>query len=272
MDLFPRAFLVVFAQISVGGMLALSIPPFHELERGYFKSTAFVFLLLGSFGLIGRVALWWNAAAGTSFGLDLALFTVFFLAGCGYFASLWGEQMVLRARLFTACWMSGIASLIALAVSYAPPGGVLEAVLFPIGVVVGALLLGVVTAGMLLGHWYLIDRGLSIEPFRIMHAFYTGLLAVQIVTLPLCALLLYFAGTETTANALAALAVSSPLLIATRVIISPIGSLVLAGMIHRTLQIPQTMAATGLFYIAILTVMVGEFLGRYLLFRSGVPF
>jgi hypothetical protein len=42
-------------------------------------------------------------------------------------------------------------------------------------------------------------------------------------------------------------------------------------MIHRTLLIPQTMAATGLFYIAILAVMVGEFMGRYILFRTGFP-
>jgi hypothetical protein len=31
------------------------------------------------------------------------------------------------------------------------------------------------------------------------------------------------------------------------------------------------MAATGLFYIAILAVMVGEFMGRYILFRTGFP-
>jgi len=42
-------------------------------------------------------------------------------------------------------------------------------------------------------------------------------------------------------------------------------------MIHRTLQIPQTMAATGLFYIAILFVMVGEILGRLILFRTSLP-
>ena len=42
-------------------------------------------------------------------------------------------------------------------------------------------------------------------------------------------------------------------------------------MIWRTLQIPQTMAATGLFYIAVLAAIVGEFMGRFLLFRSALP-
>jgi hypothetical protein len=42
-------------------------------------------------------------------------------------------------------------------------------------------------------------------------------------------------------------------------------------MIGRTLRIPQTMAATGLFYIAILAVMVGELLGHLILFRTSLP-
>jgi hypothetical protein len=61
-----------------------------------------------------------------------------------------------------------------------------------------------------------------------------------------------------------------PLLV-TRLVVSPIGAAVLGVMIWRTLQIPQTMAATGLFYIAVLAVLVGEFLGRFILFRTGLP-
>jgi hypothetical protein len=43
-------------------------------------------------------------------------------------------------------------------------------------------------------------------------------------------------------------------------------------MIWRTLKIPHTMAATGLFYIALLGVFVGEILGRQILTLSGLPF
>jgi hypothetical protein len=57
----------------------------------------------------------------------------------------------------------------------------------------------------------------------------------------------------------------------TRCAISPLGAGVLALMIRETLKIPQTMAATGLFYIAILAVLLGELIGRYLLFRTGIP-
>jgi hypothetical protein len=60
-------------------------------------------------------------------------------------------------------------------------------------------------------------------------------------------------------------------LLGMRLVLGPLASLLLAYMIWRTLQIPQTMAATGLFYIATLAAVVGEFLGRFILFRTALP-
>jgi len=42
-------------------------------------------------------------------------------------------------------------------------------------------------------------------------------------------------------------------------------------MCWQTLKIPQTMAATGLLYIAVMSVLVGEMLGRFILFRTAIP-
>ena len=60
-------------------------------------------------------------------------------------------------------------------------------------------------------------------------------------------------------------------LFAARLLLGPIAALGIGWLIHRTLAIPHTMAATGLFYIAILFVLVGEMLGRLLLFRTSLP-
>jgi len=60
-------------------------------------------------------------------------------------------------------------------------------------------------------------------------------------------------------------------LLALRVVLGPLAALGIAYLIHRSLEIPQTMAATGLFYIAILAVLVGELLGRLILFRTSLP-
>jgi hypothetical protein len=43
-------------------------------------------------------------------------------------------------------------------------------------------------------------------------------------------------------------------------------------VIRNTLRIPNVQSATGFFYIAILTVLLGEVLGRALLLFTGVPF
>src|SRR4029077_5825617 len=60
-------------------------------------------------------------------------------------------------------------------------------------------------------------------------------------------------------------------LLALRVVLGPLAALGIAYLIHRSLEIPQTMAATGLFYVAILAVLVGELLGRLILFRTSLP-
>jgi hypothetical protein len=56
-----------------------------------------------------------------------------------------------------------------------------------------------------------------------------------------------------------------------RVVLGPLAAYALAWMIGRTLDVPQTMAATGLFYIGLLAVVVGEILGRTILFRTALP-
>ena len=51
-----------------------------------------------------------------------------------------------------------------------------------------------------------------------------------------------------------------------------VATLVLTWMTWQTLKVPQTMAATGLLYIAVMSSLVGEMLGRFILFRPAVPF
>jgi hypothetical protein len=72
-------------------------------------------------------------------------------------------------------------------------------------------------------------------------------------------------------DAVTALLTQHRALFAARLLLGPVPALVIAWLIQRTLQIPQTMAATGLFYVAILFVMVGEMLGRLVLYQTGLP-
>jgi hypothetical protein len=272
MDLFPRTFLLVFFQLCVGGFFSLSIPPFHEVDRGYYKSSAAIYLLFGILAVIGRLALWSGKpeAPGAAEVIEVALWTLVVVSATGYLWTLWSEPVVLRARLFAATLLFGLLGLIVSAESYAPVSAV-SLLVYPLSFLLSALLLGAASAGMLLGHWYLIDRDLSLVPLNRILRFYVGCLIAQSLVLTVGSLLLSVGGGTDGLRALGQMAADHRMLLAARVAVSPLGAAILAWMIHRTLLIPQTMAATGLFYIAILTVMVGEFMGRYILFRTGFP-
>ena len=276
MDIFARCFLLVFAQLYVGGLLAISVPPFHDIERGFYKSTASVYLGAGILAFAGRCALliWPSAGAHTTATAyaELALWLLSLTAGAVYLHSLWSDDFQRRARAYVLAWMGGVAAL-AVGAQLFRLGSVLslETVLYPINFVASALVLGAVTAGMLLGHWYLIDRDLSIEPFHKMFRFFVITLLVQAVLLLLSSALLPLVGASATALQVHQLFIEHTALLVVRLLLSPVATGALAWMIWKTLQIPQTMAATGLFYIAILSVLVGELMGRFILFRTSLP-
>ena len=277
MELFARCFLLVFAELYVGGLLALSLPPFHQIERGFYKSTASVYLGAGLIAFAGRAALLFRGpTVGAAFtwaeGLEMSLWGASLVAAGLYLHDLWGEDFRTRARHYVWAWMGGIAALAIGAQSFrlGPPLAV-ETVLYPVSFIVSALLLGAVTTGMLLGHWYLIDHDLSIDPFRQMLRFFVIMLLVQTVLLLVNGGLLRLAGAHASVAGLTQLVQAHTSLLTVRLLLSPVAAGALAWMIWKTLQIPQTMAATGLFYIAILSVLVGEFMARFILFRTSLP-
>ena len=275
--MFARCFLLVFAELYVGGLLALSIPPFHQIERGFYKSTASVYLGAGIVAFAGRVALLLRGpAAGVAFtwadGLEMLLWTASLAAAGLYLYGLWGEDSRSRARHYVWAWSCGVVALAIGAQAFRlGPVFSVESVLYPLSFVVSALLLGAVTTGMLLGHWYLIDHGLSIDPFRHMLRFFVIMLLVQTTLLLVNGGLLRLVGAHASVDGLSQLMHAHTSLLTVRLLLSPIAAGALAWMIWKTLQIPQTMAATGLFYIAILSVLVGEFMSRFILFRTSLP-
>src|SRR5215470_4126745 len=277
MDLFARCFLLVFGQLYVGGLLALSIPPFHDIERGFYKSTAAVYLGAGLLALIGRLTLVLRPPPGAvptppAAMVELLLWSVSIAAATLYLRSLWGDRFRFRARAYVVAWMTGVAALCIGAQSFRlGPLFSVETILYPTSFLVSALLLGSVTTGMLLGHWYLIDHNLSIEPFRRLFRFFALMLAVQAALLLISGGLLRVGGAAASVAELTHLLQEHASLLTVRVLLCPLTAAGLAWMIWKTLQIPQTMAATGLFYIAILSVLVGEFMGRFILFRTSLP-
>ena len=269
MSEFSACFLLVFGQLAVGGLAALAVPPFALLERGFYKSSAGVFVGCAVVYLSGTLDLALRGRITIGHG-EIALWSAFTIAQTGYLASLWGEVGRHRARAFPLALLLGLLALSASASRYRV-GPLLSpaAVLYPLAFVTGALALGAVATGMLLGHWYLIDLGLSLDPMRRLFRYFVTVVIVHVGVLTLTILVMAVAPAG--AVAVGKLWHDHAPLLAARFLLGPLAALGLGFMIHRTLQIPQTMAATGLFYIAILFVLVGELLGRLILFRTSLP-
>jgi hypothetical protein len=273
--MFAHCFLLVFGQLAVGGFFAIGQLPFHDIERGFYKSSAVVFLTSALFITSGELTLLWNDAGNrTAVNVREAIaWLVFTVAAAVYVWTLWGDPYRRRARAYLATLASGIVALVVSALSFSPaPLWSVETVLYPASFFVSSLLLGATATGMLLGHWYLIDVGMPLAPFVRMWRLYRASLILQLATLALSIVLLHVAGANATTGALRALWTDHRELFWTRLGLGPLPALAIAWMIWRTLQIPQTMAATGLFYVAVLTTVVGEFLGRFLLYRTALPF
>ena len=276
MQPFPLSFLLFLYQVALGGLFALAATPFHELERGFYKSTAGVLFVAALLSFLGKANLYLisgSEAMKPGASADI-VFHFFFLALFAlYLISLWGERAYLRARAFSFALFIGLAGLTLSSHAFRQtPLWSLETFLYPVSFLLSALLLGGVTVGMLIGHWYLIDTGQSIAPFIRIFKFFVFCLVAQTAYLLALPLSLVLVGNAETLSRLERLWEDHFLLLSGRVIVAQLAPLVLSFMIWRTLKIPHTMAATGLFYIALLGVFVGEILGKQILALTYLPF
>lgn len=272
MNPYGAAFVMFLYQLSVGGLVGLSATPFNDLERGFYKSTAGVLVAAAVLAVWGYLDLL-TERQGWGKIVELCLLASFTLFLTLYFISLWGERGFLRARFFSTAILTGVAGLIVASFGFTPTNlGPVEAVFLPLSFIVSALLLGAVTVGMLIGHWYLIETGQSLDPFFRVFRFFVTMLVIQTILQVVAASLLYLLGTDATAATLERLFSDHLLLLGSRFLVAQLGPLVLSYMIWKTLaDFKNTMAATGLFYIALLGVFVGALLSSQILAMTLLP-
>jgi hypothetical protein len=201
-----------------------------------------------------------------------ALWTLSSAAVAVYIYTLWTENGQLRARSYALGLVLGLVALLANVTVLMPSGfGAVAAIAYGLTAVTSALVLGLVSGAMLFGHWYLIDLEMPVDYLRTFVRLLGIVLIADLVALVLAIALPLALGSANSAAAVHELFASHLGLLAVRLILGPIATMVLVWMCWQTLKIPQTMAATGLLYIAIMSVLVGEMLGRFILFRTAVP-
>ncbi len=274
---FAVCFLLVFGELAYGGLFALAIPPFFKIERGFYKSTATVYVLSGLASAIGLGALAWSAGASSvpragALWIASAIWLVFCLIFALYVVTLWTDNGRLRARAFSLSMLTGLVAVVANVMLLKPASfGAVAGVAYAATAVTSSVLLGLTSGAMMFGHWYLIDLSMPVDYLRNFVRMLFGSIVAQLVTIGLAIALVGTVAGGAGRSAVATLFDSHLALFAIRVLIGPIATGVLAWMVWQTLKIPQTMAATGLLYIAVMSALVGEMLGRFILFRTSIP-
>jgi hypothetical protein len=274
---FATCFILVFGELACGGIFALAIPPFFKVERGFYKSSASVYLAssLTTALALGLLASRGGAATGpgaASLRTVAGLWTLSSAAIAVYLYTLWTENGSLRARAYALGLALGLLALIANMMILMPPNfGAAAAVAYGLTAITSALVLGLVSGAMLFGHWYLIDLDMPVDYLRTFVRVLGIVLVADLAALMLAIALPAMLGGSVAGAAVHDLFASHAGLLAVRLILGPIATIVLVWMCWQTLKIPQTMAATGLLYIAVMSVLVGEMLGRFILFRTAVP-
>ena len=130
------------------------------------------------------------------------------------------------------------------------------------GALASVVLLGSVSMAMTLGHWYLVVRGMAIDPLkRLTHA----TLAATVARLLVVVIALVAGGMWRE------IAVHQGIFFLMRAGWGLVGPLLLYPMVWGTVKIRSTMAATGILYVDVVAVVIGEVLGGWLSATAHLP-
>ncbi len=125
------------------------------------------------------------------------------------------------------------------------------------------LVLGVTFCSMLLGHWYLNAPGMELAPLRKLLVIAAIAIVVQMVVVG--------TGLVCEASHRSTVGIDWLLFVTLRWSFGLFGVLGLLWMAWQTLKIPNTQSATGILYVAVIGVFIGELTGLLLSAESSYP-
>jgi hypothetical protein len=270
-DALPLTLLIIFAEFTIGGLWVLWLADLRGAA-----AASFVKFGAGLVFVTAALTFWIAAKISVSSEVDgypldpsymtparVALAVVFALALP--FALLTLAQA--RRPALVAGGLASAAGLAAIAllsqVFALPTWGYAGTLL---SLIVGALVLGAVSMGMILGHWYLVTPRLPEQPLREMTFFlllalgFQALLLIPSLALPRDSITTSVDGPIAT-NPFFWMRVGGGLAFPA----------VLSYMAFDSSGVRAMQSATGLLYIAMALVLAGEVLAKGLLFATAVP-
>jgi hypothetical protein len=243
----------VLAEMVAGSLWLLFLTPlWNEVRRGFFKVAGAVIASLA-------VATCFSVRAGLVQGSDAGDWSLRLSAAVAIVTLVW--TVLLFVRRPPAARIVGFVSVPLSAALLVAMAGTAEGafVLALFQLLAGAAFLGSVMDGLLLGHWYLTDRGLTRTPIDR----YTTVLLVAVVVEAVALLLGGFGPTGGSSG-------FNPLLtsagLASWIAIGMVGTTALIAVLIRAAlrgeRSSAVQAATGFFYLAVITALTAEFAAK----------
>jgi len=266
---------LLLVEFTIGGLWVTVVSQFRGLvTRGFVKMGAAMVLASGALAVWIATSLGRPAEIG-GYPLDdrflnparVALWGLLALLAL-YTALVWREQEPFDRWLGAA---AGVVAVVAIGVSAAifriPAWGYAGVLL---SLVAGALSLGAVTMGMVLGHWYLVTPRLPEQPLNETTLALIIVLAAQSL-LVLINLFIPVREVPVAGDALGSGLLQNPAFWL-RIGVGLIFPIILAVMAWRSSIVRGMMSATGLLYVATGAVLAGEALARGLQLATAIPF
>ncbi len=258
------------AQYAAGCFLAIAASDIRRSGPRYLRLLAIVstsiavlagallFREAGAAGLTRGDAGMLGLAAGAAMGI------VWLFVNAAQFDSIRNSQRLWPALAGAACLVAAIS----MALDARPPGGetgVWPAAAAAISTTLAAALLGTATAAMLLGHRYLTDTGMPIDPLRWLTRIYVGVIVARGLWV-LAASWPVWADGFTPQD--------SPLYfwlaLLVRIGVGIVAAGVFAWMVWDCVKRRATQSATALYYLSMLLVVIGEGAAQYLMRTEGL--
>ncbi len=244
---------LVLAELSAGGVVLLFLTPlWREVKRGFFKLTGVVVAVLAAAG-------WRSAAAGAIAGSGAGEWALRLSAALAALTVVW--VLLLFLRRDGVARVLGLASVPVSVAVLAAMAGTAEGneVVAFLQLLAGAAFLGAVLDGLLLGHWYLTDRGL---PRRPIDRYATMLIAA--VVLEAAAVIAGGFGPTRSSSTFNPLLTAAGL--ASWIALGMVGATALIAVLIRAAlrgaRASAVQAATGFFYLAVITALTAEFAAK----------
>ena len=273
LDALPHTVLLILAEFSVGSLIALLIADARGMVAASFVKLSAAVVVIGAaltvlaaFNTSGAVLEGYRLEQGL-FGPVRGVLVAFLALTVPYAWFALREQRHRSLPMGALAATAGVVGLSLLAYQVSPPTWSFAGAL--LSLLVGALALGLVNEAMILGHWYLVSPKLPGQPLQELTFLLLAVLALQAPLLILNAAVPAREVPESAAL-LAGSLTSNPAFWL-RVGVGLVFPLALAYMAWRSSLERAMMSATGLLYIAVGAVFVGELLARGLLFVTGAP-